>query len=632
MPVPIHVSASCPVVTAPGESLAELLGELQQLKTRSSRSTEEVKVLELRQRASETSTSKLQQHTQQMASALDKVTERVEGMLLQLRGDLQEETATLQIHPSTWTRDTPAMSSLETPLSNSFGTSNLMSRKADSHGSLEPSVLSGGIVGSEAGLNMTGFTRFPTVDRLQPTVRQKSLIDELMKTEEEPLPSASSGMLPFLREVSRRIVRSRCFEYSICVIIAINSIALGVETELSISKPEYSAAWAEYMEIFFMCVYLFEAVLRFASDGMQCFCDAWFLFDFGLIIASVVRSLLSLTPLRSQSDGSSEVWPVWQQVMILRTFRLLRLVRALRMIKQLRSIWRLVYGLMMGCTTIVSTLTLVMLVTYVFSVLGLEVITKDLSLSRDPVTAQIVEHQFSSLFVTMMTLMQFVTLDSAAAFYAPLIMVKPSLAIYFSALVVIVSISLMNLVTAVLVEGALEHARQDKEEESRLVDSIVRAAVPHIVSIFDRIDADGSGTIALDEIVHLPLQMIPSELLDKASVHSMKELFEMLDVDCTGELTRDEFTEGLLSIFLLDVPLYQMQQIRMLRLLRSEVSIVQHALGVVTHEGAHDIHSFSKESATRNALGEELARASPKDLIGDGDSARSDSLIESLCA
>ena len=65
--------------------------------------------------------------------------------------------------------------------------------------------------------------------------------------------------------------------------------------------------------------------------------------------------------------------------------------------------------------------------------------------------------------MTMITLSQFVTQDSIAAIYSPLIKARPVLVLYFLALLFIVSIALMNLVTAVLVEGALEHARQEKE-------------------------------------------------------------------------------------------------------------------------------------------------------------------------
>ena len=65
------------------------------------------------------------------------------------------------------------------------------------------------------------------------------------------------------------------------------------------------------------------------------------------------------------------------------------------------------------------------------------------------------ERHFPELFVTMLSLVQFVTLDSIGSIYAPLVRKDPLLLIFFMLFILIVSIALMNLVTAVIVEGEL---------------------------------------------------------------------------------------------------------------------------------------------------------------------------------
>eukprot|EP00435_Cladocopium_sp_Y103_P067734 s99_g30.t1 len=72
-------------------------------------------------------------------------------------------------------------------------------------------------------------------------------------------------------------------------------------------------------------------------------------------------------------------------------------------------------------------------------------------------------YAFGSLPRAILTLVQFVSLDSIAGVYFPLIMAKPWLAIYFMPLMVLIPIGLMNLVTAVLVEHALSHATREEE-------------------------------------------------------------------------------------------------------------------------------------------------------------------------
>ncbi|CAE7233931.1 unnamed protein product, partial [Symbiodinium microadriaticum] len=54
------------------------------------------------------------------------------------------------------------------------------------------------------------------------------------------------------------------------------------------------------------------------------------------------------------------------------------------------------------------------------------------------------------------------------------------------------------------------------------------------------------------------------ELRSKTNISSMHDVFEMLDVDGGGELTREEFVDGLLNLFLHDVPATAVQTLRLL--------------------------------------------------------------------
>ena len=79
-----------------------------------------------------------------------------------------------------------------------------------------------------------------------------------------------------------------------------------------------------------------------------------------------------------------------------------------------------------------------------------QVISKDTTLAeQSQETEFIINEYFDSLGKTVMTLMQFVTLDSLATIYFPLIVARPALLCYFLPILVFVSIGLMNLVTAV---------------------------------------------------------------------------------------------------------------------------------------------------------------------------------------
>lgn len=75
------------------------------------------------------------------------------------------------------------------------------------------------------------------------------------------------------------------------------------------------------------------------------------------------------------------------------------------------------------------------------------------------------QNHFWGLDKSFYTLLQFVTLDDIADVYYPLILEKPYLGGFFFPILIFISIGLMNLVTASLVENAMQTAAIEAEEE-----------------------------------------------------------------------------------------------------------------------------------------------------------------------
>merc|ERR1719443_347692 len=96
---------------------------------------------------------------------------------------------------------------------------------------------------------------------------------------------------------------------------------------------------------------------------------------------------------------------------------------------------------------------------YVFTCLGLEVVKRNTRVQHLPE----VDEYFKDFSTTMLTLFQFVSFDSVGAIYKPLILADGFLAFYFFPFMLIVSIALMNMVTAVIVEEAIEQGKADKD-------------------------------------------------------------------------------------------------------------------------------------------------------------------------
>ncbi|CAE7769753.1 CACNA1H [Symbiodinium sp. CCMP2456] len=368
-----------------------------------------------------------------------------------------------------------------------------------------------------------------------------------------------------LRAKAAGIVQSSWFEFGAGVIILLNLVTIGIEAQLSLHSGETYTGnfWPGGVERIFLAIYSVEALLRLVAGGLMIFLDLWFLLD----VALVIVGLLALLIVPAVAGNSGDI-DGFERLLVVRGLRLFRLVRAWRMLRHFKIVWRLIYGLMNAGQTIISTTMLIMVSLFIFACVAVEVIAKDEYLARAEATAEIVEKQFFGLNRAMVTLMQFVTLDNLSDVYYPLIMTRPWLCLYFFPILVFISIGLMNLVTAALVENAMQTAAHEAEEERLKLKKRVRGALPSLIEIFHALDTDRSGLLTHEEVVNVPLDVLPPRVLDAIYVESMADIFDYLDVDGTGQLSQMEFVEGLLNLCLMDMPISTIQSLKLLQLIR----------------------------------------------------------------
>eukprot|EP00913_Durusdinium_trenchii_P034699 g32461.t1 len=121
------------------------------------------------------------------------------------------------------------------------------------------------------------------------------------------------------------VVDNAWFECIISFVIVVNSVMLGVESQMSLSGNDVGWSWTA--EIFFLVIFSGEILLRLIANGWKSFRDGWFVFDLSLVLTAYVEQTIQFfTASRSE-----------QQVLVLRTMRLFRLIRTFRMIKQIKS-------------------------------------------------------------------------------------------------------------------------------------------------------------------------------------------------------------------------------------------------------------------------------------------------------
>merc|ERR1711972_258170 len=118
--------------------------------------------------------------------------------------------------------------------------------------------------------------------------------------------------------------------------------------------------------------------------------------------------------------------------------------------------------------------------------------------------------------------------------------ISPAMAVVFCLYIVFTTLALMNIVTGVFVETALNRAREDREVYM----------INHLRDLFRTLDENSNGVVSWDELranlnnpklvpIFKELDIDPSEA---------KGLFKLLDRDGSGSIDADEFLSGCLSL------------------------------------------------------------------------------------
>lgn len=372
----------------------------------------------------------------------------------------------------------------------------------------------------------------------------------------------------YYRGAAKLILLNPKVEALINVVIVINAITIGIDQSLELEHGSQSVVIV-VLDQTFLVVYTLELFLRFFGIGLSnSLVDRWIWLDM-LLVGTGVLSDWVLKPIMGQAEQL-------RVLMVLRSLRLLRLVKALKLMMKFRELCLLTQGLLSSAATMVYVLFLLLVILYCFAAMAMELVTKHRFASgadENEVFAGIVTTHFSSLPVTMLTLLQFATLDSVGAIYKPLIELDWFLATYFICVILVVSIVLMNLVAAIIINSALEQAMQDKELLKRDEASRRKKMLRDLNEMFHRVDEDGSGELSKEE-----LTLASAE--DKAFIYSCTEVedplefFDMIDVDKTGAVDIDEFCEGVWQAVVSKAPIETRRMELMIKAMRRDIKVL----------------------------------------------------------
>ncbi|MBA4251854.1 MAG: voltage-gated sodium channel [Chlorobiaceae bacterium] len=241
-----------------------------------------------------------------------------------------------------------------------------------------------------------------------------------------------------LRKKIGEFIESQKIQRIIITLIIINSITIGMETFDSVMEKYGTILLTIDRAILF--IFVIEIILKLFAFRLSFFKNAWNVFDF-VIVA------IALFP-------ASGIFAVLRSLRILRTLRLLKTVPRLRFI---------IEALLRTLPSLGWIFVLLMLVIYVFAVIGTKLFGNTFP------------EWFGTLWLTMFTLFQIMTLEGWAEIARALMTHYPISVFYFLLFILIASYTALNIFIAVVVNTMNEIEKKNEELEMKNLEKIIKS-------------------------------------------------------------------------------------------------------------------------------------------------------------
>jgi len=415
-----------------------------------------------------------------------------------------------------------------------------------------------------------------------------------------------------------RTTQGRWFMSMSALAILMNAIVIGLETDVGVrdaiaKKPE-SDAFVVINRGFtgFFCV---ELLIRIAAFRRKFFFGSeymWNYFDTFLVITAIAEELLSSLNLSF--------------VRILRLSRLVRAGRIIRVLHFFKSLRLMVICIFHSLASLFWALLLLFLIMYLFSICCLNGATAWLREHPDAAFAPPVDitdrdtlgdremwetlHQmYKGLFRALLSLLM--AISGGVDWYdavRPFMGIDPIYTVMFLMYILFVVFGVLNVVTGVFVESAMQlrdrdlliHSEMERTEEF----------LNDMRELFLEADADNTGRMCWNELKEYfkNERVVAYFTVHQLDVSDAYFIFKLLDTDGSGEIEIDEFAMGCMRLK------GQAKTSDMLRIMQESAKINQQIFADLDHFNDQIVYvqnqlaNLAAMSPTRRFSGKNLSR------------------------
>jgi len=352
-----------------------------------------------------------------------------------------------------------------------------------------------------------------------------------------------------------RIVESLYFEVGSVTAIVLNAIYLGVQVEHLCRASERGQDLEQSHRTFFivdsifLLVFALELVIRFAARGRGMFDPAelsWTAFDMLVVLVGFIQFCIELT--------GSNLGDQWRYMSALRTARLVKTFRVIKIIRVLPrfSMLRLMLtSIVCSMDSLVWVLVILFGCFYLFGTVlsrGVHDYLAAQNLWNHASTADL-QQRFGNLERTIMSL--FMSMCGGVDWGDLLDVLEPMHVSYKLIFLFFISFAvfvLVNIVTGVFVESAMEASRSDRDSIIEERKNQLKDSAEEMEAIFHEMDADASGEInqyefqkfVSNERVRAYFDAIKLDVSDRP-----EQLFKLMDFkDDDGAVQVQDFMEA----------------------------------------------------------------------------------------
>ncbi|CAJ1405750.1 unnamed protein product [Effrenium voratum] len=353
------------------------------------------------------------------------------------------------------------------------------------------------------------------------------------------------------------LVQHPAFDLFFGLVVVTNAVFIGIEVQEQIRTGDHTNELLSTVSYFYTVVFLVELLVRFFAYGIWHFIWSedwtWNLLDSIIVLSSVTEIILQFL---SVSSGTS-----MHGIAGLKAFRIIRMVRLFKTVRLMR-----VFRFVMALRTLVSSifhtlkslfwaLVLLVLIVYVFALLFAQAMNDHrndaggIQLTVAELEAR--ERYFGSVVDTMLSLFSSIAGGvSWEEVLAPLKAVSSFWVVCFLFYISFTYFAVLNVVTAVFCQSAIEGAQNDHITAVQSVLADKEAHLQKVRELFNQLGAGEDAPITFsvfNEKIHTEAvrEYFTSLGLD---IWDAWTFFKLLDADGGGEVEAEEFLLGCLRL------------------------------------------------------------------------------------